>query len=186
MKSSSAPATLESPSLQSKDTPSKSQRLHTLSLKVQNKPGVLGRITLVFSRRGFNIESLVVSHEKKKKTSRITITAYGEARDLEQVIKQLRKLINVIRAEEHFEYKTIEREMALIKIIANEENRSQILQIINHFKAMTADLTNKSVIIQAVGSTEKLNALVEMLNQFEIIEIIRTGKVIISRGHQET
>ncbi len=158
------------------------EALHTISLLVQNQPGVLVRIALVFSRRNYNIESLVVSSELKKDLSRITITARGSQEVLEQVVKQLRKLVSVVRAEEHMESTAIiEREMALVKIVISQRRR-EILPILEHFKAHTLDLGNNSMIAQITGSTEKVDAFLNMLRDYNVIESIRTGKVLISRG----
>lgn len=184
--------TTNPPSPPSNNTPSTPETdleknvLHTFSVYVQNQPGVLVRLALVFSRRGFNIESLVVSAAKNKEFSRFTITAYGDREELEQIIKQLRKLINVVKANEHFDRETIQREMALIKIAIHEKDRLPLLQIVEHFKGTTVDLTRDSIIIQITGASEKIDAMTTMLESFEIVEIIRTGKIIMTRGRTET
>lgn len=171
--------------------PKKKEKLHTIAVKVQNQAGVLGRISLIFSRRGFNIESLIVSSSfQNQKISTMTITAKGDALELEQIIKQLNKLINVISAtdylDEEQENKIIEKELALIKIKFEYDNLTKILQIIEHFKSQTLDLQADSLVIQVTGSTEKINASIGMLEQFNIIEVVRTGKMLIKRGNQET
>ena len=159
---------------------------HTISLLVANKPGVLVRVALIFSRRGFNIESLVVSPTMEGKFSRMTITAKGEPSVLEQIIKQAAKLVDVVHASEHRDKRSVEKELALIKISVSSEKRMEILQIIEHFKAQTVDLTQSSVIIQVTGSTEKLDACIEMLSRYQIAEIVRTGKIVMARGKENT
>ncbi|MGE4169988.1 MAG: acetolactate synthase small subunit [Candidatus Margulisiibacteriota bacterium] len=160
--------------------------IHTISLLVANKPGVLLRISLIFSRRGFNIESLVVSPTLDGRFSRMTITAKGNPGILEQIIKQASKLVDVVHASEHIKGHSVEKELALIKVQTTDENRSEILQIISHFKAQTVDLTNNSLVIQATGSTEKLDAMINFLHHYGILELIRTGKVVMARGKEKT
>jgi acetolactate synthase-1/3 small subunit len=162
------------------------ERTHTISLLVVNKPGVLYRITMVFARRGYNIESLVVSAALDGNYSRITITAKGNPKVLEQIIKQCSKLIDCLHAEEYDPTSTIEKELALIKVKANASSRSELLQICEHFKAHTVDLTESSLVMQVMGNTEKLDACVAMLSKFEVLEIVRTGKVLMRRGNDKT
>jgi acetolactate synthase I/III small subunit len=161
-------------------------KTHTISLFVMNKPGVLFRITMVFARRAFNIESLVVSAAMDGKYSRITITANGKSAVLEQIIKQCSKLIDVLHAEEYSSVNTLEQELALIKVKSDASLRSEVLQIVDHFKARTVDFCENSLVIQVTGSTKKLNAMIDMLNKFGLIEIIRTGKIIVRRGSEKT
>lgn len=168
------------------------QKLHTISIKVQNQPGVLGRVALVFARRGFNIESLVVSASyKNPKFSTMTVTALGEEKELEQIIKQVKKLINVISATDYIqdnksESKIIEKELALIKVTFKNEELTRILQIVDHFKAKTQDMLEGSLIVQITGSTEKINACIGMLKQFHLVEVVRSGKLLIRRGKEVT
>lgn len=159
---------------------------HTISLLVANKPGVLLRIALVFSRRGFNIESLVVSAAFDGRFSRMTITAHGAPEDLDQIIKQCGKLVDVIHANEHDPTGSVERELALIKISVTSKDRAEILQIIEHFNAQTDDLSHESLIIQVTGSTSKIDAMVKMLIKFNIVEVVRTGKIVMNRGERPT
>ena len=158
---------------------------HTISLFVTNKPGVLLRVSLVFARRGFNIESLVVSSALDGRYSRMTITAKGEDRDLDQIIKQVSKLIDVVHVTDHISDQSIERELALIKVKTGD-NLTEILQVLNHFKAETVDLTHNSVSIQATGDTDKIDAMLKMLGSFEIIEMVRSGKMLMVRGDAVT
>ena len=162
-----------------------SNHIHTISLFVSNKPGVLLRVSLVFARRGFNIESLVVSSALDGRFSRMTITASGDDKVLEQIIKQVNKLVDVITVTDHISDDSIERELVLIKLKTGQD-RTEVLQIVNHFKAETVDLTEGSVCIQATGDTDKIDALVEMLNKFEILEMVRSGKMLITRGESQT
>ncbi len=157
--------------------------IHTISLLVANKPGVLLRISLIFSRRGFNIESLVVSPTLDGRYSRMTITAHGEPSVLEQIIKQASKLVDVVHASEHKDSRqVVEKELALIKVQAKAEKRAELLQVIHHFNAITTDLGPEELIIQVTGSTEKLDAMITFLQDYGIIELVRTGKVVMVRG----
>ncbi len=159
---------------------------HTISVLVANKPGVLVRLAQVFSRRGYNIDSLVVSPTQGGDTSRITITAKGDLETLEQIIKQAGKLVDVLHATDHTGESVIDKELALVKVQAPDEKRTPILQICNHFKAETLDFASESLVIQVTGSTEKLDALVEMLTPYGIIELVRTGKILMARGKELT
>ena len=159
--------------------------LHTISLFVANKPGVLLRVTLVFARRGFNIESLVVSSAFDGRYSRMTITAKGDEKSLEQIVKQLSKLVDVIDARDNAELVALERELALIKIQITQDTRQELIQIVDHFKAKTIDLTDDSIIIEIAGSSEKVVAFIELMSPFQIIELIRSGKMVMERGVQK-
>jgi acetolactate synthase-1/3 small subunit len=155
---------------------------HTISVFVNNKPGVLVRVALVFSRRGFNIESLVVSPSAEGRFSRMTITCSGRPEDLEQVVKQLAKLVDVVHAIDHTEDQSYEVEIALIKLDCALDARTQILQISEHYKAQVVDFGAESVILQAHGSSEKLDALIRLLQPFKIAELVRSGKLLMARG----
>src|SRR5690606_56148 len=167
-------------------TPSHGGRQHSISLLVNNKPGVLIRIALVFNRRGYNIDSLVVSPSHNGRFARMNITASGEPKTLEQIIKQLNKLIDVIHAKDHTGEVTVEKEMALIKIACTPEKRTEILQIAEHFKSQTVDLSETTLMLQVTGSTEKLDAMELMLDKYGLMEVIRTGKIIMARGSVDT
>jgi len=165
----------------------KKKRMHTLSVYVSNKPGVLARISHIFARRGFNIDSLVVSSSLQGEYSRMTITAAGSREKLNQVILQLNKLVDVLHCIEHTGADSVVREMALTKVLAESiEERTAVLQIAEHFGAKTVDLTPKSMILMTTGTTEKIDAAVELLQQFEIVELVRTGSVVMARGGEET
>jgi len=162
------------------------KNLHVISLFVANKPGVLLRIALVFSRRAFNIESLVVSPALDGRFSRMTITASGDKKTLQQIIKQTNKLIDVVHVSEHIGEGVIEKEMALIKVAARENNRPGILQLVEHFKARTVDFSEESLAVEITGSPDKLNAFVDMVSRYGIIEMVRSGRLIITRGKAKT
>ena len=160
--------------------------IHTLSVYVTNKPGVLARIAQTFSRRGYNIESLVVSPAMDGHFSRMTIGVSGEADGLDQIIRQVSKLIDVLRCTDHTYDDAVVKEMGLIKISVSAEERGEALQIAEHFGCKTVDLTESSMILQAVGDPSKIDALVEMIEKFKVIELVRTGKVLLARGAQTT
>jgi acetolactate synthase-1/3 small subunit len=159
---------------------------HSISLLVNNKPGVLIRIALVFSRRGYNIDSLVVSPAHNGKYARMNITASGEPKTLEQILKQLNKLIDVLHAKDHTGETVVEKELALIKLRCAPERRSEVLQIAEHFKAQTVDLSENTLMLQVTGGTDKLDAAEMMLDKYGITEMVRTGKVIMARGESGT
>jgi acetolactate synthase-1/3 small subunit len=159
---------------------------HTLSVLVKNDPGVLMRICQVFSRRAFNIDSLVVSQGRDPSFSRMTIGITGDPSGLEQIIKQVGKLIDVIHCFEHTSHDSVTKEMVLIKILCSSDDRSGALQITEHFGGKTVDLTPTSMIVMITGDSPKVDAAVTMFSQYEIIETVRTGKVVMARGEQPT
>lgn len=158
-------------------------QFHTISLFVANKPGVLLRICLVFSRRAFNIESLVVSPAFDGKYSRMTITAQGDPKILEQIIKQCNKLVDVVHAANHDEFSSIEREFSLVKVNVTKKDRVEILQLVQHFHGNTLEITETYLVFQIVGSTKELNTCIAMFKPFGIIEMVRSGKMAIAREH---
>ena len=160
--------------------------VHTISLFVNNKPGVLVRVALVFSRRAFNIESLVVSPAAEGRFSRMTITCSGAPEDLEQVVKQLAKLVDVVHAIDHTGDESYETEIALVKLECPVDQRTQILQIAEHFKARVVDYGTESLILQAYGASEKLDAFIDLLRPFNLIELVRSGKLLMARGKHIT
>ncbi|HAS81727.1 MAG TPA: acetolactate synthase small subunit [Verrucomicrobia bacterium] len=160
--------------------------MHTISVYVANRPGVLARIAQVFARRGFNIDSLVVSPSIDGRYSRMTIASQGSAEGLEQIILQLGKLVDVMRCVDHATDVAVIREMALVKLRVDTEQRTEALQICEHFAAKTVDLTEKSMIVMITGNSEKLDACINMLRKFEVVELVRTGKVVMARGDEET
>lgn len=166
--------------------PNSDKSMHTLSVYVSNKPGALARIAQVFSRRGFNIESLVVSPAVDGHFSRMTISSSGDPSGLDQIIKQLSKLIDVLHCIDHTYDDSVMKEMGLIKISVDSEGRSEALQIAEHYGCKTVDLTPESMILQVVGNSAKIDALEEMISKFDIIELVRTGKVVMRRGQDIT
>jgi acetolactate synthase-1/3 small subunit len=156
---------------------------HTLSVLVENKAGVLSRVTGLFSRRGFNIESLAVGPCEEPGMSRITIVVIGDDEKVEQVMKQLNKLIDVIKVSDLTENERVERELALIKVTAESgTSRAEIMQIATIFRAQIIDVGSKSVILQVTGDTDKIDALEKLLRQYGVKELVRTGRIGILRG----
>ncbi len=160
--------------------------LHTISLLVANKPGVLVRIALVFSRRGYNIDSLVVSVTNDPQYSRMTITAKGDPTTLDQIIKQTSKLIDVLHISEHRHEDALERELALVKIRFKPASKAAVTKTLKGFQTSILETTVNTMIIEQTGSTDELNQLEEALKKFGIIELVRTGKVVMARGREET
>jgi len=154
----------------------------TVSILVENKPGVLARIAGLFSARGFNIDSLAVGETEDSTVSRMTIVVRGDERILEQVEKQLNKLIDVIKVSEFSGIDHLERDLALVKVKADKTNRSEILQIVDIFRAKIVDVSTDSVIIEITGDEEKIQALLNMVRPFGIKEMVRTGIVAMARG----
>ena len=160
--------------------------IHTISLFVNNKPGVLVRTALVFSRRAFNIESLVVSPAAEGRFSRMTITCTGAQEDLEQVVKQLAKLVDVVHAIDHTGDLSYEVEIALVKLHVPMDQRTQILQVTEHYKARVVDFGSDSLILQAHGSSDKLDAFIDLLRPFGLVELVRSGKLLMARAKRIT
>jgi acetolactate synthase-1/3 small subunit len=158
---------------------------HIISVLVENKAGVLAKISGLFSRRGFNIESLAVGPTENEKISRITIVVNAEIHSMEQVVKQLYKLINVIKIQELDPSNIVERELVLIKVSADNNTRAEILEIINIFRANIVDVAKKSLIIEITGNSSKIQGLEDLLKPYGILELIRTGKIACSRGSKK-
>ena len=159
---------------------------HTLSVYVANKPGVLARIAQVFARRGFNIDSLVVSPSVDGHFSRMTITTIGDPTMLNQIIQQVSKLIDVLQCIDHTNEDVVIKELALIKVMIGAEIRTEALQIADHFGAKTVDLTENSIIFQITGNSDKLDAMIRLMKKFKVVELVRTGKVVMARGGEAT
>ncbi len=155
---------------------------HILSVSVLNKPGVLTRIAGLFSRRNFNIESLNVGRTENPEISRMTIVVNGDEKTLEQVQKQLHKLINVLKIKELDQTQIVERDLILIRVKCTRQQRSEIIQIADTFRAQIVDVAPDSLMIEATGTEDKLEALTELLRDFGIAEFVRTGIVALSRG----
>jgi acetolactate synthase-1/3 small subunit len=155
---------------------------HTLSVLVENKPGVLTRVAGLFARRGFNIDSLVVGQSEDPSLSRMTITIDGAEHPIDQVTKQLHKLINVVKIRDLDPEHMVARELALIKVNASGATRSEIVQIAEIFQGRVVDVDKRTLTIEMASSPGKLASLEEMLQPFGVIEVVRTGTVAIARG----
>ncbi len=155
---------------------------HTISVVVENEFGVLARVAGLFSGRGFNIDSLSVAPITDESLSRITIVTRGDDAVLEQITKQLNKLVDVIKVLDFTDGSAIEREMALIKVTAEDESRAEVLRIVDIFRAKIVDVTPKSYTIEATGAPAKINAILDLLRPLGLKELVRTGAVAIGRG----
>ncbi|HEX6231945.1 MAG TPA: acetolactate synthase small subunit [Jiangellaceae bacterium] len=155
---------------------------HTLSVLVENKPGVLARIASLFSRRGFNIDSLAVGPTEYPAVSRMTVVVDVEDQPLEQVTKQLNKLVNVIKIVELDPSQSVQRELLLLKVKADLETRSHILETVQLFRAKVVDVAHDAVTVEATGSPDKLDALLRVLEPFGIRELVQSGVVAVGRG----
>ena len=161
-------------------------RKHILSLMVENKPGVLARIAGMFSRRGFNIDTLAVGPTDDPGISRITLTLDGALHPIDQVTKQLNKLVNVIKLRDMEPDATIAREMALFKVTAPAETRSEIMQLAEIFRARVVDVSRRTMTIELTGSADKVEAFERMLRPHGLVEMVRTGEIAIARSKPES
>lgn len=155
---------------------------HTLSVLVENKPGVLARVSSLFARRGFNIDSLAVGETEDPAISRMTIVVRVEGRPLEQVTKQLHKLINVLRIAELPHDDSVERELALMKVAVTTGRRAEVLEIVEIFRSKVIDVDADSLIVEVTGPPDKVDAFEELVRPYGIVEIARTGRVALGRG----
>jgi acetolactate synthase-1/3 small subunit len=155
---------------------------HTISVLVENEFGVLARVAGLFSGRAFNIESLSVAETMDPTVSRITLVTNGDDQVLAQVERQLEKLVPVIRVTDFTDTPHVERELVLIKVAADEKTRSELLNVVDIFRAKIVDVSRRSYIVEAIGAEDKINALIELLKPIGITEIVRTGKVAMFRG----
>ncbi|MAE16123.1 MAG: acetolactate synthase small subunit [Deltaproteobacteria bacterium] len=158
----------------------------TISIFVNNKPGVLVRIAQTFARRGYNVASLVVSAAHDPQFSRMTIVVQGSPADFDQILRQLNKLVDVVHASHHESSDSVDREMALFKVEVSAERRSEVFQVVEVFRAKTVDITERSLIIETTGNSSKIDALERLLGTMGLVEMIRTGKLIMARGAAET
>lgn len=161
---------------------------HVISVLVENRPGVLARVAGLFARRGFNINSLAVSATEAPDISRMTIVTKGDDKHLEQVIKQLNKLVDVITIFDHTGDELIQREVALIKVKATVDNRSEIMQLAAVFRGEVVSISprEETMIIEATGEEDKIDALLETLKNFGVLELVRTGRIALVRGGKVT
>ncbi len=157
---------------------------HTISVLVENEFGVLSRVSGLFSGRGFNIESLSVAETTDPMISRMTIVTRGNEQILEQIEKQLNKLINVIKVVDHQKSDSVERELALIKVAADTDARAELLRIADIFRGKVIDLSSKTYTLEVTGDDDKIAAVIDVLKPFGIKEIARTGKIAMGRGNR--
>jgi acetolactate synthase-1/3 small subunit len=161
-------------------------RKHILSLLVENKPGVLARIAGLFSRRGFNIQTLAVGPTDDPTLSRMTLTVDGALHPIDQVTKQLHKLVNVIKIRDLEPEEAVARELALFKVAADGETRAQVMQFADIFRGHVIDVSKRSITIEVTGTDDKIEAFEAAVRPFGLIEMVRTGEIAISRGRSAT
>lgn len=161
-------------------------RKHVLSILVEDKSGVLTRIAGLFARRGFNIDTLTVGPTDDERISRVTLTVDGAIHPIDQVTKQLHKLVNVLKIRDLDPQETVSRELAMFKVAADGPQRGELMQVTEIFRGKIVDVTKRSVIIEITGTTEKIEAFENMVRPFGLIEMMRTGEIAISRGRGET
>jgi len=157
---------------------------HVISALVENRAGTLSRVAGLFSRRGYNIDSLTVGETEDPSVSRMTIAVTGEERILEQIVKQLEKLVDVIAVRELDSFSCLRREIVLVKIGADESSRPAVLEIAGIFRARVVDVSQSTITVEATGSVEKLNGLILLMRPYGILELARTGLVALDRGAQ--
>ncbi len=161
-------------------------RRHILSILVENKPGVLARISGLFSRRGFNIDTLAVGPTDDPKISRITLTVDGALHPIDQVTKQLHKLVNVLKIRDLEPRETVARELALFKLAAEGEARGQIVQFAEIFRGKVIDVSKRSLTVEVSGTDEKIEAFEDLVRPYGLIEMVRTGEIAVARGRSTT
>ena len=161
-------------------------RKHVLSILVENKPGVLTRISGLFARRGFNIDTLTVGPTDDEHLSRITLTVDGALHPIDQVTKQLHKLVNVLKIRDLEPGDTVARELALFKVAVDGAQRAEVMQICEIFRGKTVDISKRSVTVEVTGTDDKIEAFEQVVRPFGLIEMVRTGEIAISRGRSAT
>jgi acetolactate synthase-1/3 small subunit len=161
-------------------------RKHVLSILVENKPGVLTRIAGLFARRGFNIDTLTVGPTDDEDVSRVTLTVDGALHPIDQVTKQLHKLVNVLKIRDLEPADTVTRELALFKVAVDGVQRTEVLQLTEIFRGRVVDVTRRSIILEITGPTDKIESFEALLRPFGLVEMMRTGEIAISRGRGET
>ena len=155
---------------------------HTIVALVQDRPGVLNRIASKWRQRGFNIESLAVGHSEVPGLSRMTFTVDGTTTDIDQVTKQMYKIIEVVKVSDLTEHDIVHRELVLIKVSATPQQRGGIIEIVDIFRAKIVDVSTEALIVEATGTEDKIDAFIEMLRPFGIKEVVRTGRIAMARG----
>lgn len=158
--------------------------MHTVSVLVEDKPGVLARVANLFARRGFNIHSLAVGTTEEPGLSRMTVVVDVQRKPLEQVTKQLNKLLNVIKVVELDPGHSVERELALLKVTAEGDARARVIEIADIFRARVLDVTHHTLTVEATGTPDKVEALHELLEAYGVVEMVRTGRIALGRGEQ--
>ena len=161
-------------------------RRHILSILVENKPGVLARIAGLFARRGFNIQTLAVGPTDNPSISRITLTVDGALHPIDQVTKQLHKLVNVIKIRDLEPAETVARELALFKISADSEARAEVMQFTDIFRGKVIDVSKRSMTVEITGTDDKIEAFERMVRPFGLVEMVRTGEIAVARGRSAT
>ena len=164
----------------------RSGRKHTISILTENKSGVLSRIAGLFARRGFNIDTLTVGPTDDPQISRFTITIDGAEHSIDQVTKQLHKLVNVIKIRDLEPDETVARELAVFKLAVDGGARAEVMQICEIFRGKVVDVSRRSIILEVTGTTEKIEAFERMVRPFGLVEMMRTGEIAIARGRSET
>jgi acetolactate synthase-1/3 small subunit len=182
------PATKEPLSLEELEASGKLRtgRKHVLSILVENRSGVLTRIAGLFARRGFNIDTLTVGPTDDERVSRVTLTVDGAMHPIDQVTKQLHKLVNVLKIRDLDPGDTVSRELAMFKVAADGAQRGELMQITEIFRGKVVDVTKRSIIVEVTGTTEKIQAFEDMVRPFGLVEMMRTGEIAIARGRNET
>jgi acetolactate synthase-1/3 small subunit len=161
-------------------------RTHVLSILVENRPGVLTRIAGLFARRGFNIQTLTVGPTADANLSRVTLTVDGAVSPIDQVTKQLHKLVNVIKIRDLEPDTTVQRELGLFKVAAEGGSRSELLELCEVFRGRVVDITKRSVVLEITGTKDKIEAFEQVVRPYGLIEMMRTGEIAMSRGRAET
>jgi acetolactate synthase-1/3 small subunit len=158
------------------------QEQHTITVLVDNKPGVLARVSGLFARRGYNIESLTVSITENPEVSRMTIVVGGDTDILEQITKQLHKLIDTLKVVDYLDIPMLERELALIKVSADPGQRAELMQLVEIFRGRVIDVAEKTFVIEVTGSGDKIDAFEKQMEGFGVRELVRTGRIAMMRG----
>lgn len=158
------------------------QQQHTITVLVDNKPGVLSRVSGLFSRRGYNIESLAVSITDDPEISRMTLVVNGDEQEVEQITKQLHKLIDVSKVQDYIDIPIVARELALIKVNADVQNRQAIMQLVDVFRGRVVDMSEKTFVVEVTGANEKIDALFKLVEPYGVREFVRTGRIAMARG----
>ena len=158
------------------------QEQHTITVLVENKPGVLARVSGLFARRGYNIESLAVSITEDPDISRMTIVVAGDTDVLEQITKQLHKLIDTLKVVDYLDIPMLERELALIKVNAEPGQRAEIMQMVDIFRGRVIDVSEKTLVVEVTGSGDKIDAFEKQMEPFGVRELVRTGRIAMMRG----